>query len=135
MYICFQSQHTIQLQRIISRCKSISVFQSQHTIQLQRIISRCKCISVFQSQHTIQLQRIISRCKCISVFQSQHTIQLQRIISRCKCQFFYANYGEVDPETGADVPLPPVCSLPVYHLLYTHTVKCLKYQTFYSFCS
>ncbi|XP_013416630.1 protein KIAA0100 [Lingula anatina] len=33
-------------------------------------------------------------------------VQLQRIISRCKCQFFYASYGEVDPNSVAEVPLP-----------------------------
>ena len=34
------------------------------------------------------------------------SVQLQRIISRCKCQFFYAHYGEVDPSTLPEVPLP-----------------------------
>ncbi|GFO14522.1 protein kiaa0100-like [Plakobranchus ocellatus] len=34
------------------------------------------------------------------------TVQLQRIIYRCSCKFFYANYGDVDPNTLSEVPLP-----------------------------
>ncbi|XP_064647364.1 protein hobbit-like isoform X2 [Lineus longissimus] len=36
-----------------------------------------------------------------------NSVQLQRIISRCKCQFFYASYGEADPNTLPEVPPPP----------------------------
>ncbi|XP_005096164.1 protein KIAA0100 isoform X2 [Aplysia californica] len=35
------------------------------------------------------------------------TVQLQRIIYRCSCKFFYANYGDVDPNNLPEVPLPP----------------------------
>ncbi|KAL8564427.1 hypothetical protein ACOMHN_057449 [Nucella lapillus] len=35
------------------------------------------------------------------------TVQLQRIIHRCSCKFYYANYGDVDPNTLSEVPLPP----------------------------
>ncbi|BFZ05396.1 hypothetical protein BsWGS_08435 [Bradybaena similaris] len=34
------------------------------------------------------------------------TVQLQRIIYRCSCKFFYANYGDVDPNSLPEVPLP-----------------------------
>lgn len=34
------------------------------------------------------------------------TVQLQRIIYRCSFKFFYANYGDVDPNTLSEVPLP-----------------------------
>ncbi|XP_055863164.1 protein hobbit-like isoform X2 [Biomphalaria glabrata] len=38
---------------------------------------------------------------------SADTVQLQRIIYRCSCKFFYANYGDVDPNSLPEVPLPP----------------------------
>ncbi|XP_059177083.1 protein hobbit-like isoform X2 [Physella acuta] len=39
---------------------------------------------------------------------SSDTVQLQRIIYRCSCKFFYANYGDVDPNSLPEVPLPPI---------------------------
>ena len=42
-------------------------------------------------------------------------VQLQRIISRCKCQFFYADYGEADPNTLPHVPLPVSHHLQIHH--------------------
>ncbi|XP_070204899.1 protein hobbit-like isoform X2 [Littorina saxatilis] len=37
----------------------------------------------------------------------EQTVQLQRIIHRCSCKFYYANYGDVDPNSLSEVPLPP----------------------------
>ncbi|XP_025090124.1 protein KIAA0100-like isoform X2 [Pomacea canaliculata] len=37
----------------------------------------------------------------------EQTVQLQRIIHRCSCKFYYANYGDVDPNSFLDLPLPP----------------------------
>lgn len=37
----------------------------------------------------------------------EQTVQLQRIIHRCSCKFYYANYGDVDPNSLPEVPLPP----------------------------
>ena len=33
-------------------------------------------------------------------------VQLQRIIHRCSCKVFYANYGDVDPNSLPEVPMP-----------------------------
>ena len=96
-------------------CPKLSLYLSKLlpkfvTVPLQIVSQICHCTSAnCCSNLSLYLCKLLPNIVVLLWQKSaagEQTVQLQRIIHRCSCKFYYANYGDVDPNSLSEVPLP-----------------------------